>query len=123
MNRTIRNLVVAAPLAAIAFTLVPVGAATAGPNGPNVIAIPQGGPDPQPGPKDFTIPKPKPEPEPPQDLAPNPPAGPQDDAPPPAPEPQPEKSTLPPKLSPTRRALLARSTAATVISPAPTPIS
>ncbi len=96
MNRTIRNLVVAAPLATIALTLVPVGAATAGPNGPNVIAIPKGGNDPHPGPKDIAIPKPKPKG--PKDIAiPEPkPKGPQDKAPKPAAKPQaPEAAPAP----------------------------
>lgn len=89
MNRTIRNLIVAAPLATIALTLVPMGAATAGPNGPVVIAIPKG--DPHPGPKDIAIPEPKPKPQGPQDKAAKPqPKGPQDKAPKPAAKPAPK---------------------------------
>ncbi|WP_344770988.1 hypothetical protein, partial [Aeromicrobium panaciterrae] len=63
MNRTIRNLVIAVPLATVGLTMVNVAAATAGPIDPNFpIAIPE-----QPkGPGDIANPTP-----------PKPPKGPQ----------------------------------------------
>ncbi|MDX6277131.1 MAG: hypothetical protein QOJ72_1259 [Nocardioidaceae bacterium] len=66
MKRTIRNLIVAAPLATIALTLTP-GSAMAFPGPQPPIGIPT--PDPHPGPKDKA---PKPQPKPPKgpgDLA------------------------------------------------------
>ncbi len=54
MNRTIRNLVIAVPLATVGLTMVNTVAATAGPNGPIVIGQPEND-DPFPHPK----PKPK----------------------------------------------------------------
>jgi hypothetical protein len=65
MNRTIRNLIVAAPLATFALTMTPGTAMAFGPQPP--IGIPT--PDPHPGPKDKA---PKPQPKPPKgpgDLA------------------------------------------------------
>lgn len=73
MNRTIRNLVIAVPLATVGFTMVNATAATAGPNGPVVIGQPETKPEPHPGPKfnkdlplkDAPKPKePKPQPKP-----------------------------------------------------------
>ncbi len=92
MNRTIRNLVVAAPLATIALTLVPMGAATAGPHDQNFpIAIPE---KPK-GPKDIAdAPKPK-GPQGPKDIADAPkPKGPKDKAPKPAAKPQGGQQTV-----------------------------
>ncbi|MDR7085954.1 hypothetical protein J2X11_000793 [Aeromicrobium panaciterrae] len=86
MNRTIRNLVIAVPLATVGFTMVGATAATAGPNGPVIIIQPNGGdPEPpKPKPQDKA---PVPQPKGPQDKAPVPqPKGPQDKAP--APQPQ-----------------------------------
>lgn len=71
MNTTIRNLIVAAPLATAALTFTP-GAAMASDHGPVVIAQPTGHGDPQPNPGDKA-PAPKPtEPKGPQDKAPLP---------------------------------------------------
>ena len=62
MNRTIRTLIVAAPLATIALTVVPISAATAGPNGPDVLVIKPKGGDPLPPKPQDKAPKPKPQP-------------------------------------------------------------
>ena len=66
MNRTIRNLIVAAPLATIALTVIPVGAATAGPNDQDlpIVIKPKGGDPLPPKPKfDDDLPlKPAPKP-------------------------------------------------------------
>ena len=86
MNRTIRNLVIAVPLATVGLTMVNVAAATAGPNGPVIIIQPNGG-DPEPKP-DFPI-KDAPKPKGPQDKAPLPKPKPKDKAPKPAVKPQP----------------------------------
>ena len=51
MYRTIRNLVIAIPLATVGLTMVNVTAATAGPNGPIIIGQPEDKPDPHPKPK------------------------------------------------------------------------
>ena len=48
MNRIIRNLVITIPLATVGLTMVNVTAATAGPNGPDVIVIKPKGGDPLP---------------------------------------------------------------------------
>ncbi|MDR7086711.1 hypothetical protein J2X11_001550 [Aeromicrobium panaciterrae] len=73
MNRIIRNLVIAVPLATVGFTMVGATAATAGPNGPVIIGQPDTLPEPHPGPKfDKDLPlqnapkpnKPKPQPKP-----------------------------------------------------------
>ena len=91
MNRTIRNLIIAVPLAAAGFTMVGATAATAGPNGPVIIIQPNGG-DPEPKP-DFPI-KDAPKPKGPQDKAPLPKDnGPKDKAPKPAAKPQPQGGT------------------------------
>ncbi len=86
MNRTIRNLVIAVPLATVGFTMVGTAAATAGPNDPNFpIAIPE---KPK-GPQDKAPVPPKPKQ--PQDKAPMPKDnGPKDKAPKPAAKPQPQ---------------------------------
>ncbi len=90
MNRTVRNLIVAAPLATIALTLAPISAATAGPNGPVIIVQPKGDPQPPKGPKDI---KDAPKPKGPQDKAPLPKPKPKDKAPKPAAKPKPKADT------------------------------
>ena len=93
MNRTIRNLVIAVPLATVGLTVVNTGAAIAGPNGPVVIGQPDNDPEP-PGPQDKA---PLPQPKGPQDKAPLPqPKGPQDKAPKPQAQPQPGTGTAAP---------------------------
>ena len=80
MNRIIRNLVITIPLATVGLTMVNVTAATAGPNGPDVIVIKPKGGDPLPPkpPKNLDLPvKDAPKPK-----------GPNDKAPKPAPKPQ-----------------------------------
>ncbi|GAA3523474.1 hypothetical protein GCM10022234_19700 [Aeromicrobium panaciterrae] len=82
MNRTIRNLVIAVPLATVGLTMVNVAAATADPIDPNFpIAIP----DEPKGPGDKA---PLPQPKPPQDKAPLPQPKPEDKAPKPQAQPQ-----------------------------------
>jgi hypothetical protein len=67
MNRTIRNLVVAAPLVLVGITAAPAAAMADGFD----IAIPEPKPEP---PKDIAIPKPDPKPDFPLADAPKPPA-------------------------------------------------
>ena len=59
MNRTIRNLVIAVPLATVGLTMVNTAAATAGPNGPIILGQPE-------KPKDKA---PKPQPKAPKPVA------------------------------------------------------
>ncbi len=75
MNRIIRNLVIAVPLATVGLTMVNTAAATAGPNGPIIIGQPKDKPEPHPGPKfDNDLPlKDAPKPKGPKDKAPKPP--------------------------------------------------
>ena len=84
MNTTIRNLIIAAPLATAAFTMVPAAAMATEP-GPVIILPPNT--DPQP---DLDKLAPAPKPEAPKDKAPAPqpdePKGPEDKAPAPKPE-------------------------------------
>ena len=84
MNTTIRNLIIAAPLATAAFTMVPAAAMATEP-GPVIILPPNT--DPQP---DLDKVAPAPKPEAPKDKAPAPkptkPKGPEDKAPAPKPE-------------------------------------
>ena len=81
MNRTIRNLVIAAPLVLVGITAAPGAAMADGFD----IAIPENKPEP---PKDIAIPKPPKPPKGPQDLADAPkPKGPKDKAPKPQAQP------------------------------------
>ena len=68
MNRIIRNLIVAAPLATAAFTMVPTSAMAT--DGPIIIAQPHT--DPQPPIDDIAIPEPKPPVDPKDKVAPKP---------------------------------------------------
>jgi len=85
MNRIIRNLIVAAPLATAAFTMVPTSAMAS--DGPVIIVQPNT--DPEPPVDKIAIPKPKPPVEPKDKIAlpkPKPPVGPKDKV---APKPKP----------------------------------
>ena len=90
MNRTIRNLVIAIPLTTVGLTMVNATAATAGPNGPDVIVIKPKGGDPLP-------PKPKFDNDLPIKDAPKP----KKPAPKPAPQPQGGNQVVAPKAADT----------------------